>query len=84
LDSLQPHPLASEPSPLDVIVLPDEVEQLMRQRMPLERRIIELRLQGYTLDEIAADTSFCQRTVRRVLERVKQHLEQGRALNPRT
>ena len=81
LDGLQPHQLASDPSPLDVIVLLDEVEQLMRQLAPPERRMIELRLQGYTLDEIAADTSCCQRTVRRVLERVKQHLEQGRAPN---
>jgi DNA-directed RNA polymerase specialized sigma24 family protein len=34
-----------------------------------------LRLQGYSLEEIAAATQRCERTVRRILERVKEQLE---------
>jgi DNA-directed RNA polymerase specialized sigma24 family protein len=58
-------------------VLADEVEQLMRRLDPIERQILELRLQSYDLDEIAAATKRSQRTVRRVLDRVKEHLQQA-------
>ena len=38
--------------------------------------MVELRLQGCSLDEIAADVGRCERTVRRLLERVKERLRQ--------
>jgi DNA-directed RNA polymerase specialized sigma24 family protein len=41
-----------------------------------QRRILELRLQGYTLEEIADETRHSLRTVRRRLEHIKQSLEQ--------
>jgi RNA polymerase sigma-70 factor (ECF subfamily) len=68
---------ADAPSPLEAAALADELEQLMRDLEPLHRRILELRLQGYNLDEIAADTDRSERTVRRVLERIKEQLEQS-------
>jgi len=37
--------------------------------------MIELRLQGYQLEEIATDLECSERTVRRVLERFKCHLQ---------
>lgn len=67
--------LAEGPSSLDVVVLADEVEQLLRRLEPMQRRMLELRLQGDTLDEIAADLKCSQRTVRRTLERVKHELQ---------
>lgn len=69
---------ASGPSPLETAALADELEQLMNQLEPLHRRMLELRLQGYNLDEIAADTSRSERTVIRVLERIKKQLAAGR------
>jgi DNA-directed RNA polymerase specialized sigma24 family protein len=36
--------------------------------------MLELRLQGYNLDEIGADTRRSVRTVSRLLERIKQRL----------
>ena len=66
---------AQEPSPLEAVALIEMVEQIMRWLDPQDRRILELRLQGYNLDQIAADTRRSVRTVRRVLERVKQEID---------
>jgi RNA polymerase sigma factor (sigma-70 family) len=68
--------LAREPAPGEGVALADELEQLMRGLEPLERQMLELRLQGSKLEEIAAQTQRSERTVRRVLEEIKQRLEQ--------
>jgi DNA-directed RNA polymerase specialized sigma24 family protein len=62
---------------MEAVALADEVEQIMRDLKPLYRRILELRLQGYNIDEIAAATQSGERTVRRVLDQVKQQLAQN-------
>ena len=69
------HLLLREPSPMEAAALTDELEQVMRPLDPLQRRVLELRLQGYTLDEIAAETGYSQRTVCRTLDLVKELLE---------
>jgi RNA polymerase sigma-70 factor (ECF subfamily) len=66
--------LTREPSPLEAVALVDEVEQLMSQLDPAHRSMVELRLQGHTIEEVAARTRFSERTVRYVLERLKQQL----------
>jgi RNA polymerase sigma factor (sigma-70 family) len=76
LDGVPAHVLASEPSPEAAAILADEVEFLMRHLGPLERIMLELRLQGCTFDEIASQTRRSERTVRRFLGRVKESLEQ--------
>jgi RNA polymerase sigma factor (sigma-70 family) len=68
--------LAQQPSPIEAAALADEVEQLMRGLEPRNRRILEMRLQGYNLEEIAAATECGLRTVCRVLEQVKGQLKQ--------
>jgi RNA polymerase sigma-70 factor (ECF subfamily) len=55
----------------DALALAQEIEHLCIGLAPLEQRMFELRLEGYTLDEIAADTARSQRTVRRVMDRIK-------------
>jgi RNA polymerase sigma-70 factor (ECF subfamily) len=67
--------LAREPSPLEAVTLTDEVEKVIRQLEPLERQMLELRLQGTNVERIAAVTHRTERTVRRVLEQVKNRLE---------
>jgi RNA polymerase sigma factor (sigma-70 family) len=67
--------LTHEPSPAEAAALADELEQVLRSLEPRQRRMVELRLQGYSLEEIAAVTQRCERTVRRILERVKEQLE---------
>jgi RNA polymerase sigma-70 factor (ECF subfamily) len=64
-----------EPSPIEAVALVDEVEQLMARLEPTQRRILELRLQGYDREEIGAEIGKSECTVRRVLKQVQQQLE---------
>ena len=66
--------LAREPTPAEAAALTDTLEQLFRGLGPMERRMVELRLQGCGLDEIADDVRRSERTVRRLLELVKERL----------
>ncbi len=71
----QPQAISAEPLPADVLGLMDEVALLTRDLEDFQKRIVELRLAGYRLDEIAEDVSMSERTVRRVLDKVKVHLD---------
>ncbi len=64
-----------DPSPSEAVALADEMELLMRDLAPHQRRMLELRLRGYTLEEIAVEVQRSERTVRRVMDQVKQTLE---------
>ena len=68
-----------EPTPLEAAMLTETVERLLGGLAPPERAIVELSLQGYTATEIADQLHRSQRTVRRVRERVKDHLKRDRA-----
>src|SRR5688572_19224085 len=72
--SVSPDVLSREPSPHEVVALADEIELLMRDLDPRHREMIQLRLQGYLVEEIAAQTERTQRTVLRALEGIKQKL----------
>jgi RNA polymerase sigma factor (sigma-70 family) len=76
LHGIQADVFSRDPSPIEAVGLAEELEQVMCQQLPLHRRILELRLQGHNHEEIAADTRCSQRTVIRVLKRIKQQLEQ--------
>jgi RNA polymerase sigma factor (sigma-70 family) len=78
-DLLGPQLAAGDPSPVEAIALADQVEHLMRQLEPVQRRILELRLQGHNLEDIAAQTERGVSTVRRVLEMVKERLHAWRS-----
>jgi len=67
--------LAGEPSPAEAVALADAVEQLLAGLSPVQRTVVEMRLQGHTQDEIAGGIRRSQRTVRRWLEEIKEHLE---------
>jgi RNA polymerase sigma-70 factor (ECF subfamily) len=73
---VQDHLVTHEPSPVEALALLDQVQQVMRGLDPLTRRILELRLQGHNLEEIAVATSRSQRSVIRALNAVKASLEQ--------
>jgi RNA polymerase sigma-70 factor (ECF subfamily) len=67
--------LAREPSPVDAVILTDELEHFLQRLDPLRRRILELRLEGYTLEEIAGECDCARRTVIRSLEAIKEQLQ---------
>ena len=79
---IRPALLSRDPSPLEAATLTDELEQAMRPLQPNERRVLELRLQGYNHEEIAAAMDCSERTVIRTLNRVKDHLKQVRFGRP--
>ena len=70
-----------EPSPLAALVLTDQVEQLMQSLDRSQQRILELRLQGHNLEEIAQIAQCSEAKVRRLLERVKRQLKRWHSNN---
>jgi RNA polymerase sigma-70 factor (ECF subfamily) len=73
------HLLTRQPSAEEAAVLADELQTLMQRLDPLPRRLLELRLQGHNLDEIATELDCSERTVIRMLQRIQQQL---RAADP--
>jgi RNA polymerase sigma-70 factor (ECF subfamily) len=67
--------IAREPSPADAAGMVDELDHLTRDLPPLHRKMVEMRLQGYALQEIADATGRSERLVRRVLDRLKANLQ---------
>jgi len=67
--------LAREPAPAEVVALVDEVEHVMRGLDAFERKVLELRLQGCTLQEIAAQSQRSFASVRWALDQIKERLE---------
>jgi RNA polymerase sigma-70 factor (ECF subfamily) len=66
--------LARDPSPLEALALVDQLEQVMRELSPLERQVLELRLKGHNLSEIASRLKRGLRTVCRAIDSIKQRL----------
>jgi RNA polymerase sigma-70 factor (ECF subfamily) len=64
-----------EPTPAEAALLTDTVERLMRALEGQQREVLTLSLQGYGPAEISAQLGCTERTVYRVLERVRQWLE---------
>jgi RNA polymerase sigma-70 factor (ECF subfamily) len=60
-----------DPTPDDAAALADELERVLAQLDPFGRRVLELRLQGLPISEIAADTGRAERSVRRSLARIR-------------
>ncbi len=71
--------LATEPTPEEAAVLTENLEQLFRGLEERDRAIVSLSLQGYSVREIGARVGRPQRTVFRVLERVKQRMRRRQA-----
>jgi RNA polymerase sigma factor (sigma-70 family) len=68
-----------EPSPDEAVMLVETVADVLQQLNDDERMIVELSLQGYSTQEISEQTGRAERSVRRLRERVRKHLEQQQA-----
>lgn len=66
---------APEASPFEALALVDELHEMMARLEPSQRRVLEMRLQGNSVTEIAVETDRSERTVRRVLEKLRHELE---------
>jgi RNA polymerase sigma factor (sigma-70 family) len=67
--------LAREPAPADAAALLDELRSLLAPLGPVQRRIVEMRLQGHEIDEIADAVARSARTVRRTLAALGEEME---------
>ncbi|MGE3805371.1 MAG: RNA polymerase sigma factor [Gemmataceae bacterium] len=76
LHGLDAELLAREPSPDEAASLAELLEQLMGSFPAEQRRMLEMRLQGYQHEEIAAELGCCRQTVMRVLRRARTQLEE--------
>jgi RNA polymerase sigma-70 factor (ECF subfamily) len=66
--------LDREPSPLEAAILTETIEQLLRGFDADDRQVIQLALQGYTIEEISAQLGRAERTVRRLRKRLEHRL----------
>jgi len=60
-----------DPTPEDAAALADELERVIAHLDPFGRRVLELRLQGALVAEIAGDTGRSERSVRRSLSQAR-------------
>jgi RNA polymerase sigma factor (sigma-70 family) len=67
--------IAREPTPDEALLLTEAVEQLFHGLEDGERQILELSLQGYKASEISTQLGRAERSVYRLLERIKRRLE---------
>ncbi|HZL90602.1 MAG TPA: sigma-70 family RNA polymerase sigma factor [Pirellulaceae bacterium] len=67
---------AREPTPDEAVILAETVADLLQRLDGDGRTIVELILQGYSTQEISEQTGRAERSVRRLRERVRRHLEQ--------
>jgi RNA polymerase sigma factor (sigma-70 family) len=68
--------LGREPTPDDAVAFLDQLEHLLSRLGPQERQILEMRLQGYSNEDIAAKLGIYDRKIRRLFERVRGLAEQ--------
>jgi RNA polymerase sigma-70 factor (ECF subfamily) len=75
--------VAHEPAPEEAVLLTETVEELLRDLHDRERPILVLALNGHTPEEISTRIGRTERTVYRVLKRVREKLEEMRSAQDR-
>ena len=73
--AVQPELLARDPTPAEATMLVEQVELLMSDFDEVQRKMLEMRLAGHTVGEIADEINRSERTVRRLLDKVKDKLQ---------
>lgn len=73
-DCPQPFALARDPRPDAAVVFEDEFDQVMSKLDEQERQIVQLRMEGHTNSEAAQEIGCSERTVRRMLVRIRSKL----------
>lgn len=74
--TLEERLLSGQPSPVEAVMLAEQLEFVFQRLAPRERKMLELRLQGHTLEDVARLTQRSERTVRRTLDDIKRILHQ--------
>lgn len=66
--------VAQEPSPSQAVMLTEALNELLRPLDERDRRIVTLAMQGWPVPDISVEIGRSERTVQRVLERIKSEL----------
>jgi RNA polymerase sigma-70 factor (ECF subfamily) len=70
--------LAREPSPEAEVLFVDQLEHFLSQLRPQERKILEMRMQGYSNEEIMQQLGIkYDRKIRRVIDRIRGLAEEA-------
>ena len=64
----------AEPTPDEVVALEETLEQVLRELAPAEQRVFQRRLEGDSLAKISLELKRSQRTVRRILQTVREQI----------
>jgi RNA polymerase sigma factor (sigma-70 family) len=70
---------ARDPGPAEAAALVDQIDAILQGLPEMYGQLLELRLQGYSADEIAPRLRVSRRTVYRSLELLQERLEQQNA-----
>jgi RNA polymerase sigma-70 factor (ECF subfamily) len=73
---------AREPDPAQAAALVETLQRLMVDLDATQQEMLSLRLQGCTIEEISQQTGRSERTVERLLQRVRQRIERLEASQP--
>lgn len=71
-DDLAVRLLAHEPGPEEEVAFLDQLEHFLTGLTPEERRILEMRVQGYSNEDICRELGTYDRKIRRALERIRR------------
>jgi RNA polymerase sigma factor (sigma-70 family) len=74
-DEIEAAALSREPTPAEAAALIDELRGVLAPLDALQRRMVEMRLQGHEVEAIAAEVRRSPRTVRRTLAALGEELE---------
>jgi RNA polymerase sigma-70 factor (ECF subfamily) len=69
---------ADDPTPSEAVQAGDRMDQLTAGRSPTKIRIVELRREGLTIDEVAARLDLHEKAVRRVIDSLRSRVEAPR------
>ena len=72
---LPPEDVAAEPLPEEAAAVAEQLERLMHDLDERQRQALQLRLQGYMIEEIAEEIGCSERTVRRWMDQIKDQLQ---------
>jgi RNA polymerase sigma factor (sigma-70 family) len=72
---IPPEAICREPSSEELNILIEEIESEMSSLSELKRRIVELRFQGHSNEEIAEQVHCTERTVQRTLKQLRERLD---------
>jgi RNA polymerase sigma-70 factor, ECF subfamily len=68
-------PSSSEDSPEEPAIFSEQLELAMEMLDPIERKVLQLKLEDYTHEEIAEKIQRSDRTIRRVVVRIQEKLQ---------